>query len=346
MNTVRLNAEQIANQIGGIVKGNAQANIVAVAKLDEAGVEDLCFFANPKYEEQLYASKAGIVIVPQNFVPTKPLAATLIEHANPYFGFCIIMQAHFDPNTHDTEINEQCYIDPKATIGKNVSIGYGAFIAAGAQIADGVVIYPQVYVGKGSVVGADTVLYAGVKIYANCQIGSNCIIHSGTVIGSDGFGFAPIGDVYAKIPQIGNVIIEDNVEIGSNCSVDRATMGSTIIRQGVKLDNLIQVAHNVEIGANTVIAAHTGIAGSAKIGNNAMIGGQVGIAGHITIAPHVGIGAQAGVVKSITEPKTHWIGSPVLPLKDFFKSNGVFKNLPEMYKELAKLKELISKKDK
>ena len=338
-----LSASHLAQFISGELIGQP-VEITNVAKLDEAGPTDLCFFANPKYLEQLNATKSKLVIVQKGFASSSSLNITFIEHDNPYFGFCLILQKYFNPNIHDSEIHADSFVHPSAKLGKNVSIGYGAYIAQDVTIGDNAVIYPQVYVGKNASIGEETVLYAGVKIYAACKVGNQCIIHSGTVIGSDGFGFAPFGDAYLKIPQIGNVIIEDNVEIGSNCSVDRATMGSTIIKQGAKLDNLIQIAHNVEVGANTVIASQAGVSGSSKIGHNGMIGGQVGIVGHITIAPQVGIAGQSGVSKTITEPKTQWMGSPAIPLKDFFKSSAVFKNLPNLNREIGRIKELLKSK--
>ena len=336
---IKLSAKHIAEFINGKVTGDGDFSISNVAKLEEATDKDLCFYANPKYESQLYSTKSKLIIVPEGFKASKPLDATLVEHGNPYFGFCLILKEYFDPNTHDKGIDENSFVHPSAKIGDNVSIGYGTYIAEDAIVGDNTVLYPQVYIGKKARVGSDTVLYPGVKLYASCEIGNNCIIHSGTVIGSDGFGFAPFGDQYLKIPQIGNVIIGNNVETGSNRSIDRATMGSTVIKDGCKLDNLVQIAHNAEIGENSVIAGQAGVAGSTVVGHNAMIGGQVGVTGHIKVAPHVGIAAQSGVSKSITEPKSQWMGSPAMPLKDFFKSSALFKNLPTLNREIGRLKE-------
>jgi UDP-3-O-[3-hydroxymyristoyl] glucosamine N-acyltransferase len=337
-------AQTIATLIGGRVDGDPGAEISAVAKLEEADKNSLCFYSNPKYEASLYQTKAGIVIVPENFEPSEKVSFCMVRHANPYFGFCIVLDKHFNPNKHKTGIEAGSYIDAAATIGANVYVGATAYIDEQANIGGNCKIYPQVFVGKGAAVGDNTILYPGVKIYDGCKVGANCIIHAGTVIGSDGFGFAPIGDVYAKIPQVGNVVVEDDVEIGANCTIDRATMGSTIIRRGVKLDNLIQVAHNAEIGANTVIAAQTGISGSTRIGENCQIGGQVGFVGHISIANRSGIGAQSGVTKAIEEPGTNWIGSPALPLKDFFKSQAVFKNLPELQQRVNHIEKNLKEK--
>jgi UDP-3-O-[3-hydroxymyristoyl] glucosamine N-acyltransferase len=340
---------EIARITGAVVEGNAEIEISRPGKLEESDNQTLCFFANPKYEVQLYASKAAAVIVPFDFKPTQPVSFTLIRHANPYFAFCMVLNAWFNPNEPKTGIENGSYIHAATSLGKDVFVGATAYIDENAEVGNNTQIYPQVFIGKGVIIGENCTLYPGVKIYAGCKIGNNCIIHAGTVIGSDGFGFAPIGDTYAKIPQIGNVIIEDDVEIGSNCSIDRATMGSTIIRRGTKLDNLIQVAHNAEIGANTVIASQTGVSGSTKIGANCQIGGQVGFVGHISIADRTGIGAQSGVTKSIEETGTNWIGSPASPMKEQFRSWAAFKKLPDLLnemKQLAKdLENLKNKKD-
>jgi len=258
----------------------------------------------------------------------------------------MVLNAWFNPNEPKKGIETGSYVHHSANLGSDVFIGATAYVDEYADIGHNTQIYPQVFVGKGVTIGKNCTLFPGVKIYAGCKIGDNCILHAGTVIGSDGFGFAPIGDTYAKIPQIGNVVIEDNVEIGSNCSIDRATMGSTIIRQGTKLDNLIQVAHNAEIGANTVIASQTGVSGSTKIGANCQIGGQVGFVGHISIADRTGIGAQSGVTKTIEENGSSWIGSPASPTKEQFRSWAAFKKLPDMLNEMKQLaKELEKLKD-
>jgi UDP-3-O-[3-hydroxymyristoyl] glucosamine N-acyltransferase len=340
---------EIARITGAVVEGNADIEISLPGKLEDADNQTLCFFANPKYETQLYASKAAAVIVPFDFKPAQPVSFALIRHANPYFAFCMVLNAWFNPNEPKKGIETGSYVNEGASLGSDVFVGATAYIDENARVGNNTQIYPHVFVGKGATIGDNCTIYPGVKIYAGCKIGNNCIIHAGTVIGSDGFGFAPIGDTYAKIPQIGNVIIEDDVEIGSNCSIDRATMGSTIIRRGTKLDNLIQVAHNAEIGANTVIASQTGVSGSTKIGANCQIGGQVGFVGHISIADRTGIGAQSGVTKSIEETGTNWIGSPASPMKEQFRSWAAFKKLPDLLnemKQLAKdLENLKNKKD-
>lgn len=339
-----LTAAEIAKITGGTVAGDEQALIIRPAKLEEADGQSLCFFANPKYESQLYTTAAAVVLVPADFQPSAAVSFTMIRHANPYFAFCVILDRFFNPNIHKTGIEPGSYISPAAKLGNNIYVGATAYIDEEASIGDTSRIYPQVFVGRGARIGRNTTLYPGVKVYPGCVIGDNCIIHAGTVIGSDGFGFAPVGGSYAKIPQIGNVIIENDVEIGSNCSIDRATLGSTIIRQGTKLDNLIQVAHNAEIGAHTVIAAQTGVSGSTRIGDHCQIGGQVGFVGHISIANKTGIGAQAGVTKTIEEEGTQWIGSPAAPLKEQFRSWAAFKKLPELIKELEELKKELRQK--
>lgn len=337
MSNNSLSLKSLAALVQGVYLGEEDIAITGVAKLEEAKAGDLCFFANPKYENQLYLTNATCVIVPIGFKPNQVVSFQTIEHANPYYAFCLILNQHFNPNPHSQGIDEQSFIHPTAKTEGISYLGKFSYIDENAVLAPNVVIYPQVYIGKGVEIGANTIVYPGVKIYAGCKIGKNCILHAGTVIGSDGFGFAPIGDMYLKIPQIGNVLIEDDVEIGSNCSIDRATMGNTVIKKGTKLDNLIQIAHNVEIGQNTVIAAQAGVSGSVKIGDNCQIGGQTGFVGHISIANKVGIGAQAGVSKSIEEEGTQWIGSPALPLKDFFKAQAVFKNLVELQRRVNAL---------
>lgn len=334
---MNLSAKTIAEITGGIVDGNSESAVNKVAKLEEADNNSLCFFSNPKYIHALNASKASVVIVPKDFQPSGSVVFTMVRHENPYYAFCVVLDRYFNPNQHKSGIESGAVISESANIGKNVFIAATAYIDESAVIGNDVKIYPGVFIGRGAVIGESTILYSGVKVYAGCKIGNECIIHANTVIGSDGFGFAPVGDIYMKIPQVGNVIIEDRVEIGSNCSIDRATMGSTYIRSGVKLDNLIQVAHNAEIGKNTVIAAQAGISGSTKIGENCQIGGQAGFVGHIAIANRVGVGAQSGVSKAIDEENTNWMGSPAIPIKDFFRAQVSFKNLPELTQRVNQL---------
>jgi UDP-3-O-[3-hydroxymyristoyl] glucosamine N-acyltransferase len=343
-----ISASEIASFTGGKIDGDSEVWVTRVDRLEEATEGSLAFFANPKYESQLYESGASVVLVPVHWKPDREVAFTLIRTANPYYAFCMVLDRYFNPNEHRSGIDNGAFVSAFATLGDDIYIGSSAYVGDEVELGNNVKIYPQVYLGKGVKIGDNSILYPGVKVYAGCSIGSDCIIHAGTVIGSDGFGFAPIGDgSYAKIPQIGNVIIEDRVEIGANCAIDRATMGSTIIRKGVKLDNLIQVAHNAEIGANTVIAAQTGISGSTRLGERCMVGGQVGFVGHIHIAAGTQIGAQSGVQKAITEENQQWIGSPVMPLKEAFKAQVLVRNLPDLQnriKELeSRMNELLNK---
>lgn len=332
-----LSASSISSFIGGSILGNPDIEITGVAKLEDATQGSLCFFSNPKYESALYDCKGSVVIVPQGFKPSKEVPFTLIEHFNPYYGFCMVLDAYFNPNKHKSGIEVGSVISKSAKIGADLFAGATAYIDDNAVIGNNCKIYPGAYVGNGAIIGDNCILYPKATVYAGCVLGNNCIVHAGAVIGSDGFGFAPVGDSYVKIPQVGNVVVGNDVEIGANCTIDRATMGSTLIGNGVKLDNLIQVAHNAEIGDNTVIAAQAGISGSTKIGANCQIGGQTGFVGHIKIANRTGIGAQAGVSKAIEEEGTNWIGSPAMPIKDFFKSQAVFKNLPTLQQRVNEI---------
>jgi UDP-3-O-[3-hydroxymyristoyl] glucosamine N-acyltransferase len=338
----QVSAAEIANLTGGIVLGQTDVQISRVDKLEEAGPLSLSFFSNPKYQDRFFQTSAGIVLIPSDFQTDKQFPCTVIKTPNPYYAFCQVLDRYFNPNQHKTGREEHTYVSDTASIGEEVYLGFGSYVDEGASVANGVKIYPQVYIGRNVRIGTGTILYPGVKVYSDCTIGAHCIIHSGTVIGSDGFGFAPIGDgSYAKIPQIGNVVIEDLVEIGSNCSIDRATMGSTIIRKGVKLDNLIQVAHNAEIGEHTVIAAQTGVSGSTRIGKRCMIGGQVGFVGHINVADGTQIGAQSGIQKEISEPGQQWIGSPVMPLKEAFRTQVIMRKLPDLQQRIIELEKRI-----
>jgi UDP-3-O-[3-hydroxymyristoyl] glucosamine N-acyltransferase len=339
---MQVSAAEIAALTGGTVVGHADVQISRVDKLEEAGSQSLSFFSNPKYQDRFFQTSAALVLIPADFQAEQVFPCTVIKTPNPYYAFCQVLERYFNPNQHKTGREEASYTASSAVIDDDVYVGYGAYVDEGAVIAQGVKIYPQVYVGRNAHVGPNTILYPGVKVYADCHIGAHCIIHSGTVVGSDGFGFAPIGDgSYAKIPQIGNVVIEDHVEIGSNCTIDRATMGSTIIRKGVKLDNLIQVAHNAEIGEHTVIAAQTGVSGSTRIGKRCMVGGQVGFVGHILVADGSQIGAQSGIQKEITEPGQQWIGSPAMPLKEAFRTQVVMRKLPELQQRIIQLEKRI-----
>ncbi len=340
---MQLTAHQIGILLEGTVEGNPEVTVNQLAKIEEAKQGSLSFLANTKYEQYVYGSGASIIIVNDEFVPSQPIKATLIRVKNAYSAFSVLLEKYDELlKSNKTGIEEPSYIHPTAQIGKDVYIAALAYIGPNVKIGDGSKIYPNVYLADNVIVGKNVTLYAGVKVYFNCVIGDNSIIHSGAIIGSDGFGFANGGEgIYRKVSQIGNVIIEENVEIGSNTTIDRATMGSTIIRKGVKLDNLIQIAHNVEIGANTVIAAQTGVSGSTKIGENCVIGGQVGIVGHISIANGSNIGAKSGVNNSIKEENMSWNGLPMLTYRDSLKSQVIIKRLPEMEKRIEELENII-----
>lgn len=342
---MQFTAQQIATLIQGKIEGNPDAIINTVAKIEEAGIGALSFVANPKYEEFLYNSKASIIIINESLELESPVSPTLIRVKDAYSSFALLLEKYNEMKAGAGKrgIDSTAYISPTAKIGNNVYIGAFSYVADGVVIADDAQIYPGCYIGEQASIGKKTTLFSGVKIYDTCIIGNNVIIHSGTIIGSDGFGFAPQKDgSYKKIPQIGNVIIEENVEIGSNTTIDRATMGSTIIRKGVKLDNLIQIAHNVEIGENTVIAAQTGISGSTKIGRNCVIGGQVGIVGHIQIADNTSINAQSGLAKSVSTPNTALTGSPAYDYKSSLKSQAIFRNLPDLLYRLGNLEKTVA----
>jgi UDP-3-O-[3-hydroxymyristoyl] glucosamine N-acyltransferase len=345
---MQINAAQIAELIQGSIEGDASATVFSAGKIETAAEGQVSFLANPKYLNFIYETKASVVIVSNDLVLEKPVQCTIIRHAMPYYGFCMVLNAWFNPHQQREGIHPTAVIAESASIGKNVFIGPYVVIEDDAVVGDNAQLYPHVFVGKKAKIGKNTLFYSGVKLYSDCHVGNNCIIHAGTVIGSDGFGFAPTPDgTYAKIPQIGNVVIEDNVETGANCCLDRATMGSTIIRKGVKLDNMVQIAHNAEIGENTVIAGLSGVAGSTKVGKGCVIGAQVGIVGHITIADGTQIGGQSGIPKTIKEPNQQFIGSPAMPIKEAFKSQVILRNLPQLenrIKELEKhIKELTSK---
>jgi len=341
------------NQIAGLLKGEVQGDgnekINMLGKIQDAKKGQIAFLANPKYEQFIYTTQASAVIVKRDFQARKEINTTLILVDDPYSSFTVLLEEyHRAVSFQKTGVEEPSFIGQKTEVGKNIYRGAFSYIGNSAKIGNNVKIYPHVFVGDNVVIGDNTILHPNVKLYADTKIGNNCVIHSGTVIGSDGFGFAPQEDgSYKTIPQLGNVIIEDNVCIGANTVVDCATLfgDATIIRQGVKLDNLIQVAHNVEIGKNTVIAAQTGISGSSKVGENNMIGGQVGIAGHLVIANNTGIGAQAGIGKSIKEEGQRIIGSPAFDVKEYYKSYAVFKRLPDFNERLRELERKIKEMD-
>lgn len=340
---MQLTAHQIGVLLEGTVEGNPEVAVNQLSKIEEAKEGSLSFLANSKYEQYVYTSSASVIIVNDDFIPTQQVAATLIRVKNSYSAFSILLGKYDEMiKSNKNGIEEFSFIHPTAKLGKDVYVGSFAYIGPNVKVGDGSKIYPNTYVADNVVIGKNVTLYAGVKVYFNCEIGDRSIIHSGAIIGADGFGFVPDGlGSYRKVSQIGNVIVEDDVEIGSNTTVDRATMGSTIIRKGVKLDNLIQIAHNVEIGANTVIAAQTGISGSTKIGDNCVIGGQVGVVGHITIANGSNIGAKSGVNNSIKEENMSWNGVPLGTYRDSLKVQVVMKRLPELEKRILELERII-----
>ncbi len=335
-------AQQIAMMIGGSVEGDAQAAVDSFGKIEEATAGQLAFLANPKYEDYLYSTGASVIIINDKLVLRQPVAASLIRVPDAYNAFAILLTKYQQLQLQQMEgRQEPSYVDETATVGKNVFIGAFAYIGRNVRIEDGVKIYPQVFIGDEVTVGAGTVLHPGVRVYNQCSIGAGCTVHGGTVIGADGFGFAPQADgSYQKVPQIGNVVVEDNVEIGANTTIDRATIGSTIIRTGAKIDNLVQIAHNVEVGANTVIAAQTGISGSTKIGRNVLIGGQAGIVGHIRIGDGARINAQSGVSKSLDNGKSV-TGSPAYDYSAALRSQALSRKLPEMDQKIKALEKQL-----
>lgn len=332
--------------LGGEVQGDATQKINMLAKIQDAKSGQIAFLSNPKYEQYLYTTNASAVIVKKDFQPRKEFTTALILVEDPYSSFVLLLEEYHKRISFEKTGTEQpSFIGEHSVIGKNNYRGAFSYIGNHVAIGDNVKIYPHVFIGDNTVIGSNTILYPNVKLYADTKIGKNCVIHSGAVIGSDGFGFAPQADgTYKTIPQLGNVIIEDNVAIGANTVIDCATMfgDSTIIRQGVKLDNLIQIAHNVEIGKNTVIAALTGISGSTKIGENCVLAGQVGIAGHLVIANNTSIGAQAGISKSVKEENERLIGYPAFDLKEYFRSYAIFKRLPDLNDRLRELEKKLS----
>lgn len=337
-------AQIIADFIKGKVEGNPDAKVTTVSKIEEGQAGSLCFLANPKYEKYLYTTDATIVLVNDDLVVTHPPKATLIRVNDAYKAFASLLELYNSFKPQKNGIEQPCSIAASASIGDNVYVGAFSYISENVQLSNNVKIYPQCYIGENVTIGENTTLFPGVKIYHDCKIGGGCIIHAGTVIGADGFGFAPQSEdnVYKKIPQIGNVILKDNVELGANCTIDRATMGSTIIQKGVKLDNMVHIAHNVEIGENTVIAAQTGIAGSAKVGRDCMFAGQIGVAPHVSIANGTKLGAKAGVNSTIEKENQLFIGIPIMPYHDFLKSSVLFRRLPEMKKDLDLLKKKLN----
>lgn len=337
---MELSAQQIASFLNGTIQGDPDVKVSNFSKIEEGKPGTLTFLANPKYEHYIYNTEASIVLVNNDFIPAEPLKATLIKVANAYSALAMLLNLVEQSKTRKAGIDSTAFMAASAQVGEDCYVGNFAYIGENVKIGKNCSIYPYAYIGDNVTVGDHTTFYPHVTIYEGCIIGSHCILHAGSVIGSDGFGFAPEGDKYTKIPQLGNVIIEDQVEIGANTTIDRAVMDSTIIRHGVKLDNLVQIAHNVEVGENTVMAAQVGIAGSVKIGSHCMFGGQVGLSGHIHIADNVVFGAQSGVISDIKEATTV-LGAPAINAKAFMRSSAVFSRLPEMYRTMGQLQREI-----
>jgi UDP-3-O-[3-hydroxymyristoyl] glucosamine N-acyltransferase len=346
---MQFSATQISEWIQGSIEGNVDVSVHAFGKIEEAKSGELSFLANPKYEEYLYTTQASIIIISTDLVLKQPVNTTLIRVKEPYLAFARLLQTYEAfIKGNPVGIDAQSFIHETAEIGSDVYIGAFSYVGEKVKIGNGTKIHPGAFIGNDVVIGENTIIHSGVRIYHHGQIGNRVIIHANTVIGSDGFGFAPKADgTLEKVPQIGNVVVEDDVEIGAGCTIDRATMGSTKIKRGAKLDNLLQIAHNVEIGEYTVIAAQTGISGSTKIGKGVMIGGQAGIVGHIQIADGTKINAQSGVSKSIKIPHTAVTGSPAYDYTSALRSQAMARNLPEMEKRIqqleAQLRELINK---
>ncbi|MEJ7626365.1 MAG: UDP-3-O-(3-hydroxymyristoyl)glucosamine N-acyltransferase [Ferruginibacter sp.] len=340
---MQFTAGQIAQIINGEIEGNENAAVSSFGKIEEAQDGQLAFLANPKYEDFLYTTKASIIIINKTLELKQSLSATLVRVQDPYSSFAILLDKYQEIKTQQlTGVQQPVYMHPTVKMGDNVFLGAFVFLGENVILGNGVKIFPNSYLGNNVIIGDDSIIHPGVKIYYNCVIGKNVKIHAGAVIGSDGFGFAPQRDgTFKKVPQIGNVIIENDVEIGANATIDRATLGSTLIKAGAKLDNLIQVAHNVEVGNNTVIAAQAGVSGSTKIGNNVMIGGQAGIVGHLIIADGSKINAQSGVSKSIKTPNTAVTGSPAFEYTSALRSQAVNRNLPELERRLSELENTI-----
>lgn len=334
---MEFSAKQIAEYIQGTIVGDENATVHTFAKIEEGIPGAISFLSNPKYTHYIYDTQSSIVLVNKDFIPEKEIKATLIKVDNAYESLAKLLNLYEMSKPKKTGIDSLAYIAPTAKIGQNVYIAPFAYVGDGAEIGDNTSLHPHATVESGAKVGNNCILYPHATLYHDCRVGNNCILHAGSVVGADGFGFAPSPEGYEKIPQIGIAILEDDVEIGANTCVDRATMGATIVRKGVKLDNLIQIAHNVEVGSHTVMASQVGIAGSTKVGEWCMFGGQVGLAGHIKVGDKVNCGAQAGIANNIKSGSTI-MGSPAFEVKGFMKSSAAFKKLPEMYLELNALK--------
>ena len=340
-------AKQIADFLGGEVVGNNNEKVHTFAKIEEGTKGTLSFLSNPKYIHYLYETKSSIVLINKDFEPEHPVEATLIKVSNAYESLAKLLSLYESMKPKRKGIDPLAYVAPTAKIGKDVYLAPFACVGDNAEVGDNCELHPHATVGARAKIGNNCIMYTNSNVYHDCRVGNNCILHSGSVVGADGFGFAPRPDgSYEKIPQIGIAILEDDVEIGANTCIDRATMGATIVHKGVKLDNLVQVAHNAEIGENTVMASQTGIAGSTKIGQNCIFAGQVGVAGHISVANKTIIGAQAGVSGTIKEEGKMWIGSPAISASTFRRSSVLFKNFEELQRTILELKKRVSELEK
>lgn len=340
---MEFSAEQIAGILNGVVEGKPETKVNALSKIEEGVIGTLSFLSNPKYEEFIYTTNASICIVNKSFQATKllPETLTLVKVDDAYASFATLLNFYDQIRKKAPKIEQPSFLAESAKVGKDLYLGAFAYVGENVILGDNVKIYPNAYIGDNVKIGDNTVIYSSANVYADCVIGANCMIHSGAIIGSDGFGFAPNENgEYQKVPQIGNVVLEDFVEIGSNSTIDRATLGSTILRKGVKIDNLVQIAHNVEVGKNTAMAAQVGVAGSAKIGENVMIGGQAGISGHLRIADGTKIVAQSGIPSTVKKATT-LMGSPGIPIDDFKKSYFGFRKLPFILQKLQELDQKV-----
>jgi UDP-3-O-[3-hydroxymyristoyl] glucosamine N-acyltransferase len=340
-----ITAAQLAHLLNGTLEGDPTATVRQPARIEEAQQGDFAFLDNPKYESYAYATKASILLVNKTFQPAQPIAATLVRVDDVRSSLAFLLEKFNDivsPNGAPAQIDEKASVHPDVQIGTQSAIGAFTVVEAGAIIGDNCTIYPQVFLGRNVHIGNNCKIYPGVRIHHNCVVGDNCVLHANAVIGADGFGFAPQEDKsWKKVPHVGNVVLENNVEIGANACIDRAALGSTVLHSGVKIDNLVHIAHNVEVGKNSVMAAQVGVAGSTKIGENVQLGGQTGIAGHLTIADGTRVQAQSGIASSIREPNQALFGAPAIDYNDYVRAYVVFKNLPELQKKVRALEKML-----
>ena len=337
---MEFSAQQIAGFLNGTIEGDPNVKVSNFSKIEEGKPGTLTFLANLKYAHHIYNTEASIVLVNNDFKPEQPIKATLVKVENAYAALAMLLNLVEQSKSKKKGVDSTAFIAASATVSDDCYVGNFAYIGEGVKMGKNCMVYPHAYIGDHVTVGDNCVFYPHATVYENCIIGNNCILHAGSVVGADGFGFAPEGETYKKIPQLGNVIIEDDVEIGANTTIDRAVMDSTIIHRGVKLDNLVQIAHNVEVGENTVMAAQVGIAGSVKVGKHCMFGGQVGLAGHIHVADHVVFGAQAGVISDEKEATT-LPEAPAINAKNFMRSSAIFNRLPDIYRSLGQMQREI-----